>query len=1184
MAATVTIVEKDIAYQNRLQSFSIVNQGFIKLEEFLAAAAESFSAKVTTIIDEHPIVVVGTCFIGEFAKSEVDSNGEMQVVKTKLYLHTNSVVIDFETSLQEHFKSIVKAVNDKIEETETRGSNFKLFDITELYVQASSFEPLAGASYIELPSFLQHKKAIVSVQNENELCFMYAVLSALYPEGQNAHRPQKYNHLRDRLNFDGIQFPVKLSDITKFEKLNSNISIHVYMYDRDCCKVYPVRLSKDHKENHIHLLLLTEDCGTTEDGNSITKTHYCWIKKFGRLMGRQSSSNTRQKIYCDRCFNYFTTRKAIDEHYVDCRKQNECVIEMPSTMENGIQFNNYQNQLMVPFIIYADIESLLKEPSEQFCNGVKTQAFQQHEAYSIGYYFKHFYDDSKSYYKSNRSVDCIDWFVSELRLIANEVFEIFEHPKPMINSPDEQTFDLEKQCHICGEEYDGDDKRVRDHSHISGEYRGSAHYECNLQYQESRFVPVVFHNLSHYDAHFIVSKLASCDEGNMSALALNDELYISFTKIFTCDDNIDNNNNNNNNDNNNNNGKSKKKKRKSKFIKFRFIDSFRFMPSSLDYLASLVSSEKKKITHMEMGNYNENQIKLLEKKGVFCYDYIDSWSKLDDYSLPNKNSFYSKLQESHISDEDYEHACLVWDAFDIKSLGEYSDLYMQTDILLLADVFENFRRTCHEIYGLDPAHYMTAPSLSFDAMLKYTKIDIELLTDVDMLLFVERGIRGGISQCSRRYARANNKYLSSGYDPNRKSNYLMYLDANNLYGHSMSQYLPLNGFKWCEDEFTEELILKIADDSNTGYIFEVDLEYPANLHNLHSDYPFCPENRLVSESSKQSKLLLTLHDKNRYVVHYKMLKLILQQGLKLKKIHKVLQFEQSPWLKPYIELNTELRMRATNDFDKNFFKLMVNAIFGKTMENVRSRVDIRLKSHWEGRYGARKLIVLPNFKRWTAFNENFVAVHMNQTNILMNKPITVGMAVLDISKELMYDFFYNFLKPKYGENVELMYTDTDSFILNVQTDCFYTDMKADIDTQYDTSDYAEDNPYGIPRKNKKKPGYFKDELNGQIMTDFVGLRSKMYAFKCDGNNIETKKAKGVKKYVLKNNIQFSDYLNSIMRKSVLIRAQNTFRSKKHCMFSIRQEKIALSPNDDKRYVFEDNITTLPWGHKNICSV
>lgn len=289
---------------------------------------------------------------------------------------------------------------------------------------------------------------------------------------------------------------------------------------------------------------------------------------------------------------------------------------------------------------------------------------------------------------------------------------------------------------------------------------------------------------------------------------------------------------------------------------------------------------------------------------------------------------WTQLIDSPISDDDYNFAKEVWQKFNIKNLGEYSDLYLKTDVLLLADVFENFRVTCRDIYKLDPANYYTAPGLSFDAMLRYTKVQLELLTDVDMLMFVERGIRGGISQCSKRYVHANNKYMDD-YNENEQSSYLMYLDANNLYGHSMMQHLPHNNFQWSELSFDHEKILNLPDDGEIGYVFEVDLDYPPNLHDLHNSYPFCAENMHVPGTKNVKKLLLTLYDKKNYVIHYRMLKLALQHGLILKKVHRVLQFNQTAWLKPYIMLNTEKRTQATNDFEKKFYKLLCNAIFGK---------------------------------------------------------------------------------------------------------------------------------------------------------------------------------------------------------------------------------------------------------------
>lgn len=445
-------------------------------------------------------------------------------------------------------------------------------------------------------------------------------------------------------------------------------------------------------------------------------------------------------------------------------------------------------------------------------------------------------------------------------------------------------------------------------------------------------------------------------------------------------------------------------------------------------------------------------------------------------------------------------------------------------------------------------------------------------------MFIERGIRGGISQCSKRYSKANNKYMDD-YDQSQESKYLMYLDANNLYGYSMMQHLPIDNFIWNHTDFTTEEILKLRDDSEIGYIFEVDLDYPQELHDSHRDYPLCAENRNVPHTKNERKLLLTLFDKKNYVIHYKMLKCVLRQGLILKKVHKVLKFRQTQWLKPYIDLNTTLRTKATNEFEKNFYKLLINAIYGKTMENLRSRVDIRLRTKWDGRYGVRKMVAKPNFKRFNVFDENLVAIEMNQTHILMNKPIAIGMSILDLSKVLMYEFYYSQIKPKYKEDVEMMYTDTDSMILEVNTEDFYADMLKTLD-QYDTSDYPEPNKFNIPRVNKKVPGLFKDELNGEILTEFVGLRSKMYCVKSEGVE-KMKKAKGVKKYVLKKSITFEHYMNCIREHCTVIRNQNSIRSKNHNVFSIKQTKIALSPADNKRYILDGNIDTLPWGHYKV---
>jgi len=218
-----------------------------------------------------------------------------------------------------------------------------------------------------------------------------------------------------------------------------------------------------------------------------------------------------------------------------------------------------------------------------------------------------------------------------------------------------------------------------------------------------------------------------------------------------------------------------------------------------------------------------------------------------------------------------------------------------------------------------------------------------------------------------------------------------------------------------------------------------------------------------------------------------------KKSSKLEKIHKVLEFNQSDWLKVYIDFNTVLTTKATNDFEKDFFKLMNNSVFGKTMENIRNRVDIKLCPDEEK---AEKLIAKPTFEIVTIFTENVVAIHMKRTKTVFNKPIYIGMSILDIYKNCMYDFYYNIMKERYNERIKLLYMDTDSLIMEIKTDDFYNDVKNSLIEQFDTSDYTKDNPYELPLVNKKVLGKFKDELNNKILEEFVGFRSKLYAFKC----------------------------------------------------------------------------------------
>ncbi|XP_071628361.1 uncharacterized protein [Temnothorax longispinosus] len=726
--------------------------------------------------------------------------------------------------------------------------------------------------------------------------------------------------------------------------------------------------------------------------------------------------------------------------------------------------------------------------------------------YTAGYYVRCSYDDSLSAYRCRRDKDCITWFAEELRRLAHNVKPILSTNIPMADlTRDEwEKFNSATHCHVCEKPFAPDDTRVRDHFHLTG-----------------------------YDSHFIINEIATAFEGRVDLLPITKEKYILFTK----------------------NVKSTEDKDMKTCVKLRFIGSYKFLSTSLEKLVSFLNKDKLKIIRSKFSALSDQDFELLTRKGVFPYEYIDCVEKLEDSCLPPRDSFYSSLTDDTVSESDYAHAVNVWQRFSIQTLGEYSDLYLKTDVLLLADIFENFRDSCIASYGLDPAHYYTLPGFTWDAMLKHTRINFELLTDIDMVMFIERGIRGGLSQCSGRYAQANNKYMQS-HDPSKPSSYLIF-----SMGHNISNF-DVNA---------------IASDSPTGYILEVDLEYPQCLHDTHADLPFCPTSD-KPPGKRENKLLATLYNKERYVIHYRNLQQCTRHGLRVTKIHRVLQFTQSTWLRDYIELNTKFRTQAKNDFEKNLYKLMNNAVFGKTMENVRNHVDVRLLTNWDGRYGAEVMIAKPNFHSRSVFSENLAAIEMRKLEIKFNKPIYVGMCILDISKTCLYKFHHEYMLPLYRDKCKVMYT-TDSLIYHVECDDVYETMKSDID-KFDTSDYAIYNAYDIPLENKKVPGLMKDENNGAIMTEFVGLRAKMYALKVDGKK-DTKKAKGVKSNVVARTITFDDYTRCLKDEIEMTRQQFCIRSKLHEVHTIRETKIALSPYDDKRYIIPDSIDTLPWGHYQI---
>ena len=737
--------------------------------------------------------------------------------------------------------------------------------------------------------------------------------------------------------------------------------------------------------------------------------------------------------------------------------------------------------------------------------------------------------------------------------------KLFEDGQPILHCHNEH----EKNCHLC--ERNGR-IRVRDHSHELSHYRGAAHQSCNLQYNnkpKSWKLPIFFHNLRGYDGHLLIRGLKK-RHGRVRIIPTNIDRYLAI-----------------------------------QVGRVQFLDSFQFTLQGLDSLVSTM--EDKDFVHLkkefgfEESSHCQEKFELLRKKGVFFYDYFDSLSVLEQTSLPPQSAFYNTLEDRECTDKEYAHAERVWKVLGFKTLREYHDLYLKTDVLLLCDFFQKFRRMCMDTYGVDAAHYYSTPGMAWDISLKLTGVQLELLDNEPMYTFIEKGSRGGISQISLRHARANNPAMED-YDPCQPDVYLLYLDSNNLYGKAMSCALPTGGFRWLTQEEIEELDLKSLDDDADGYILEVDLEVPHQLHDLHNSYPLAPESISIDESmlspfqqqfpdrqkKTSTKLAPNLYDKKKYIVHYKNLNYYIEQGLILKKIHRVLTFKQSPWLGEYIAYNTAMRSVAKSTFAKDFFKLMNNSVFGKTQENLRNRINVEIVTD---RKTALKRAAKPSMKRSETIHEDLVVMETAITNLKLDKPVYVGFVVLEISKLWMYQFHYSKMI-KWFKNIQLCFTDTDSLLYRIEGQNVYDVMKEHAE-DFDFSEYPHDHMCYDP-VNCKALGKFKDELHSLALEEFIGLRAKCYSLlfrgKVKDNVVEHQEldekqvAKGTKKSVKKRHLRHEHYRSVLEELKVVWVKQNTLQSRTHSIGSYSQTRVSLTAYDTKRWIMDDGIQTLAHGH------
>ena len=686
------------------------------------------------------------------------------------------------------------------------------------------------------------------------------------------------------------------------------------------------------------------------------------------------------------------------------------------------------------------------------------------------------------------------------------------------------------------------DTKVRDHDHLTGKYRGAAHNICNINCKQksSSFVPIFFHNFSGYDCHLIFEELlteAYNQNYNPTIIPKSLENYVSVQ--VGC---------------------------------LRFLDSYRFLSSSLNKLVKSLDN----FPIMKLEGMSDD---LFKKKLAYPYEYLN----LDNFQEPlnlTKEDYWSTLTQSYPSDDDIKRTQELIDKNKIENGRELTMLYLKRDVLQLADVFENFVKSSTREYKINPLYSYSLPGYTSKAGLKLTNIELDYIKCKEFLLLLENNIRGGISSVM------GDRHVQS--DENKQ---ILYIDANNLYGWAMSQYLPTGDFKkmklCCEydsvlmNEIKED-IFNTPDDNENGYFVECNLEHLAEIKEKTKNFPFCPYqtkadphlfsgymNSVNQPNYKPtSKLMCDVTIKSKYMIHYRMFKFYLNQGMKVTKIHTIYKFKQSPWLGKYIDHNTQKRTVAKTNFEKDLYDLMNNAFFGKTMENVLDRTNLEFIDHSQIDQIIKRQSKL-SFKGIVDHYSKFSVYKFDKEKTVFDKPIYLGFSVLELSKLLMYEFYYHTLEPYWQNKVQLHYMDTDSFILcfnanNRELRNFLQENK----DEFDFSELDKSHEFYDPI-NKKVIGKMKIETSPVLVLDtFTALRSKSYSFSY--NTIQKAKQKGIQKAP-----KCEEYQNSLFNSESSSSTNISIRSNLHNLTVEKQNKLALNPSDDKR-LYINPIQSLPW--------
>lgn len=1107
--------------------------------EFLANCKPFVSRKIKNYLRKKLSIKTRQVVKVILAKQVFDpSDGTVALNKLEVYFSSRTANIlhksQVTTALYKSHSQIIQQLEDFV----SLGSGYILFECLYYYLELYAYNSLNGGGGANLlPLKIKNKRCTLSVENTGQWCFLYSILAALHPAELH---PERKKHYQDKIHsLKAVRPSMRICDLPKFERENG-ISVNVFSCTKTG-KLYVVRLTKIKKPRvkHVNLFLY--------------KNHYFLIKHMSRLLSSTKSRNRSKGYYCSLCLAKYRSRRTLQVHMGICNTQSYRLPQPGSK----IAFNNFKACFAQSFVYYIDAECINQIEHQNLSE--KTTQLGKQIPFCLGIYKVCRSNDkyTSKQVKIFKGRKCIQHLVQYLnhQAIVNEII-LKRKQEPLKMKPrDWKNYREAKCCSLCKSKFSKQNKKTAHHDHLKPDRSNLISIvcsRCNLQLKDRPFYPVIAHSLSNYDGKLILQEIHRM-HGDISVIPKSSENFLSF-----------------------------------RVGKFVFLDSFKFLPASLKVLSiNLKNSGLQHFKHTAKIVECEEDLEMVAIKGALPYDWLSNFDKLEQTKLPPYNDWYNSLKQEHISPQTYDICRKIWDKFGCETVYDYILIYLSLDCLLLSDIYERYRSLCIQHFNLDPIHFYSSAGLSYNAALKMLKHPLELISDRTQLECILSGIRGGLATVGETlYAEANNPYCAN-YDPKCRTSYLAYLDLTNAYGRSLMQPLPYKHFRWLGKSDVKQFdVLHVPRASKTGYICDVSLQYPAELHDRDNSFPLIAHKKNIKISDLSpftqsqcldrqrigERLVGSLENHKSYVLHYKYLQFLVSRGIKVLKYNRILAFTQGPIFKEYIIKNTLLRKKAKDKFEELLPKLMVVSLFGKCLQNDLAKMNVTLCTN---KSKAEKLIARPNFKSGKIINKNLTLFNMSKVCVLLQKPVYVGQTVLDLAKALLYHR-WSILQDYYGyRNCKLIYTDTDSIGAIIFTEDLYEDIKQVFFNIFDTSNYPKSSPL-FSEKYKKVTGKLKDELAGQVPSHMVALKPKCWSLKIEQGSIA--KAKGIST----KNLRFNHYRNALFNNSQTTDTRIMFQSQNLKILKLEKSKVGLDKLLVSRYVLPpDGIKTLAFGHYKI---